>query len=94
MAIIMNAVAGTQGSNELLKLDKLAKLKMLRMHPNAPRVSNPDENQLNALITYWSSVLNHLDKILMIQRYDPDYMPVCEMIEIDGGNVRIVKIES
>lgn len=83
----MNPISGT---NELLRLTKNPALKKLSEHPNAPRVHMPNERQFNALLTYWTSVLKHLDKILSIQKYDADYMPVCEMLEFtDGGNLKI-----
>lgn len=77
------------GTNRLLRLDKNGRLKTLLLHEMAPRIDEPTEQELDALVTYWGAVLNHVDAIETIQKYDPNYMPPFELVEIINGELKI-----
>lgn len=82
----MNPIHGT---NQLLRLDKNGKLKNLMVHDRAPHIAQPTEKELDALIAYWKVISNHIEAIHAIQKYDPDYMPPFEMVELVDGDLKI-----
>lgn len=90
MAAIMNPLPAE--TNELLRLRDDARVRKFMNHPAAPKVKNPDENQLEALISYWTVIARHHEAISDVQVYEPGYMPRCEMLTEENGRMVVTKM--